>query len=85
MSESTIETATEQGKLVHNEQVKLMANAIDRASTATLNAGVILPLGAVLLLPSVVRMADAIANAYVWLTIAYLLNRTAKRALRRLR
>lgn len=66
------------------EQVKLRANAIDRASTAALNAGVILPLAGVMLLPSRFAVADVLANAYIWLVLACVLHLAAQRVLRRL-
>lgn len=45
------------------EQIKLRADAIDRASTAALNAGVILPLAGLTLLPARFAVADVVANA----------------------
>ncbi len=66
------------------ELVKLKANAIDRASTAALNAGVILPLAGLTLLPARFAMADVVANAHSWGVAAYLLHVMARRTLRRL-
>ncbi|MFC7474986.1 hypothetical protein ACFQS7_11515 [Dankookia sp. GCM10030260] len=66
------------------EQVKLRANAIDRASTAALNAGVILPLAGLTLLPGRIAVADVVANAYIWGAAAYALHVMARRTLRRL-
>ncbi|TCZ66788.1 hypothetical protein [Roseicella aquatilis] len=48
------------------ERLKLTANAIDRASTAALNAGVILPLAGLPLLPSRFAVVDLLAGAYIW-------------------
>jgi hypothetical protein len=52
------------------EPVKLPANAIDQASTAALNAGVVLPLVGFMLLPQGFAVVDALANAHVWLVAA---------------
>jgi hypothetical protein len=66
------------------ERIKLRANAIDRASTAALNAGVILPLAGAMLLPQRFAVVDVLANAYIWLVLAFVLHIAAQRVLRRL-
>ncbi len=73
--------------LVHNEQTKLAANAIDRASTACLVVGVFGPLSATLY-----DFGDAAAHGTIlaagsvaWLVAAGLLHLMAHRVLRRLR
>lgn len=66
------------------ERLKLTANAINRASTATLNAGVILPLAGLTLLPARIAVADVVATAYIWGMAAFVLHLIARRTLRRL-
>ncbi|MBK1660419.1 hypothetical protein [Paracraurococcus ruber] len=66
------------------ERIKLTANAIDRASTATLNAGVILPLAGLSLLPGRISLVDVLATAYIWGTVALALHLAARRLLRSL-
>ncbi|MDO9708633.1 hypothetical protein [Paracraurococcus lichenis] len=66
------------------ERLKLTANAIDRASTATLNAGVILPLAGVTLLPGRISLVDVLANAYIFAVFALVLHLAARRLLRSL-
>lgn len=63
------------------ELLKRKANAIDRASTAALNAGVILPLAGIMLLPGRFAVADVLANASIWLVLAGFLHVAARRVL----
>jgi hypothetical protein len=73
--------------LVHNEQTKLAANAIDRASTACLAVGVFGPLAATLYdFGGTAGHGTILAvGSLFWLAAAGLLHIMAHRVLRRLR
>jgi hypothetical protein len=72
--------------LVHNERAKLIANALDRASTACLATGVIVPAGAAMLgLNSSVDVGTLMVAVVCWLVAAAVLHFEAQRVLRRLR
>jgi len=67
--------------LIHNERIKLMANAIDRASTACIVVGLLTPL------VSGTIEADwyTAASVCIWLSIALILHWAANRILGRLK
>jgi hypothetical protein len=72
--------------LVHNEQTKLLANALDRASTACLTVGILAPIAAAVytssgIFPNPVVVVAGVAS---WTTAAFVLHMTARRVLRRL-
>ncbi|RLP80627.1 hypothetical protein D9R14_05200 [Xanthobacter tagetidis] len=72
--------------LVHNEQTKLTANALDRASTACLTVGVLGPSAAALYgLGSAAAGGWIGFGALLWLAAAGLLHSMARRTLRSLR
>jgi len=73
--------------LVHNEQTKLTANALDRASTACLTVGVLGPSAAALygLGASVAASGWIAFGTVLWLAAASLLHYMARRTLRSLR
>ena len=72
--------------LIHNEQTKLLANALDRASTACLTVGVLAPIAAALYAASGVFTMSVIviAGPLVWIFAAVVLHMSARRILRRL-
>lgn len=72
-------------KLIHNERTKLLANALDRASTAALVVGVFGPITGYLYgaQPNSTGFAIAIGSA-VWMIGAAVLHYFARRALRSL-
>ena len=68
--------------LVHNERTKLLANALDRASTACLTVGVLAPVAAALY--SMGNMSPSwvlILTTLSWLAAAAVLHYAARRAL----
>lgn len=72
--------------LVHNEQTKLTANALDRASTACLTVGVLGPSAAALYGLAGASAGGWIAfGALLWLAAAGLLHYMARRTLGSLR
>ncbi len=71
--------------LVHNEQTKLTANALDRASTACLTVGVLGPGAAALYgLGTAAGAAWIALGAVLWLAAAAMLHSMARRTLRSL-
>ena len=73
--------------LVHNEQTKLLANALDRASTACLTIGILAPIAAAIYSVSSAFAFDTriVLGGFVWSFMAVVLHRSARRVLRRLR
>lgn len=71
--------------LVHNEQTKLTANALDRASTACLTVGVLGPSAAALYGLGAAAGGWIAFGALLWLAAASLLHYMARRTLRSLR
>ena len=73
--------------LVHNEQTKLLANALDRASTACLTNGILAPIAAAIYSVSGAFVFDAkvVFGGIVWSLMALVLHMSARRVLRRLR
>ena len=73
--------------LVHNEQTKLLANALDRASTACLTVGILAPIAAAVYSVSGAVSVDAkvVLGGVVWSFVAVVLHMSARLALRRLR
>lgn len=72
--------------LIHNEQTKLLAGALDRASTACFTVGVAAPAAAAIYTRSTVLdiLTFALAAA-VWLTAAVVLRLIARSILKGLR
>lgn len=71
--------------LIHNAQTKLLANALDRASTALVTVGVVTPVAGYLYgvaRPSVLFLAAA---GYIWFFAAVSLHLAARRLLGRLK
>jgi hypothetical protein len=77
------ETSDETERLIKNEQTKLMANAIDRASTG-IGISSLFPLWQ-LYRGTENRSLLFAASAYIFLFTAFMLHRLAHRVLRRLR
>lgn len=72
--------------VVHNEQTKLTANALDRASTACLTVGVLGPSAAALYgLGNTMTGAWIAIGAVFWLSAAGMLHFMGRRTLRSLR
>lgn len=73
--------------LVHNEQTKLLANALDRASTACLTIGLLAPTAAAIYTtsPGFRIGSTIIIGAVIWILVASMLHYAARRILRRLR
>lgn len=78
--------------LVYNEQTKLLANALDRASTACVAVGIFTPLASIFLGDSAqfagARSADVyriVTSVVVYFLAGYTLHLQAVRALRGLR
>lgn len=72
--------------LIDNERTKLLANAIDRASTACLTVGLLAPLAALLygLSTSHVDLWFVLAGGGVWFSVAIGLHLVARFILRSL-
>jgi len=70
--------------LVDNERTKLLANALDRASTASLTVGLLAPLAALLynLSSGHLDLWIILAGGVVWLSVAIGLHLTARWILR---
>jgi hypothetical protein len=68
--------------LIHNERVKLLANALDRASTACLAIGV---LGQALTLPPTGQLWISLVSPVAWIFAAIVLHLIARRVLGRLK
>lgn len=67
----------------HNEQIKLLAAAVDRAGSAAWSVGVFTPVGALYLKPDVSVLPVA-AGTICWILLAVILHIEAQRVLRRL-
>jgi uncharacterized membrane protein len=70
------------------EQTKLLANALDRTSTACVTVGVVTPTAALLygIGPTAVQLGLAVLGYFLgWLMIAVFLHYMARRVLRKLR
>ncbi|KEQ06178.1 hypothetical protein GV67_01865 [Pseudorhizobium pelagicum] len=70
------------------EQTKLLANALDRTSTACVTVGVVTPIAALLygIGPTAVQLGLAVLGYFLgWLMIAVFLHHMARRVLRKLR
>ncbi|PWE56751.1 hypothetical protein DEM27_10335 [Metarhizobium album] len=72
--------------LIHNERTKLLANALDRASTACLTVGVFAPIAAALYsaTSSISATPVFIVGAVCWIFTAVVLHISARHILRRL-
>ena len=75
--------------LNHNEQTKLLANALDRASTACFTVGIVTPLAGYLYdiggLRSSVQPLLLVIGLLGWLAAAIILHLSARRILRGLK
>jgi hypothetical protein len=73
--------------LIHNERTKLLANALDRASTACVTVGVLAPVAAALYAPSgsVVPIRALLLGAVAWIFAAAVLHMAARYILSRLK
>lgn len=71
--------------LVHNEQTKLMANALDRASTACLTVGFRAPsAAAIYTAPNAFPLGPVvIIGTFAWISTAIVLHLMARRILRK--
>jgi len=77
---------TNQMSLIHNERTKLLANAIDRASTASFTVGVLIPVVATLVgLPGYTLGWGLAALSLSWLLTTLVLHWIARAVLGRLR
>ena len=72
--------------LVHNERTKLLANALDRASTACITVGVFAPTAAAIYtsVSSMTSSRNLIIGAIAWIFTAAVLHISARYVLRRL-
>lgn len=71
--------------LIHNERIKLIANALDRASTAALAIGVFGPIAATLYRDGGATYDwRTVVGPLIWLSGAVLLHSAARRTIRRL-
>lgn len=72
--------------LIHNERTKLLANPLDRASTASIAAGLIAPVVSMLNGGSPLHISWlAILSSVVWILSAFALHMAARHVLGRLR
>jgi hypothetical protein len=71
--------------LQHNERVKLVANAFDRASTGCFVTGIIAPTTAAMIDPSKVALGLLITVTVSWLLAGGVLHYEARRAIAALR
>lgn len=75
--------------LVHNERTKLLANALDRASTAALAVGVLGPIVGFTFgdtaTAATLPLSTLALSTILWLAIAFVLHLAARTALGRLR
>ena len=71
---------------IHNETTKLVANALDRASTACLTVGVFAPIAAAIYTPTgtVPATLTFIIGAACWIFAAAVLHMSARHVLGRL-
>ena len=82
------QTLDERTKLIHNERTKLLANALDRASTALLVAGIVTPAaGYFYRLTGATTLASGllVTSFYVWFFCGVGLHLGGRRVLGRLR
>lgn len=72
--------------LIHNERTKLLANALDRASTACLSVGVLAPIAAAIytVAGTVPATLTFVIGAVCWILAAMVLHISARYVLRRL-
>jgi hypothetical protein len=72
--------------LIHNERTKLVANALDRASTACLTVGVFAPIAAAIYTSIGTGPATLtfVIGAVCWIFAAMVLHMSARYVLRRL-
>ena len=70
--------------LIDNERTKLLANALDRASTASLTVGVLAPIAAIIYSVSATRTEAwvFVVGGTVWLSAAIALHMIARFVLR---
>ncbi|MFB2567307.1 hypothetical protein [Rhizobium sp. IMFF44] len=72
--------------LVHNERTKLLANALDRASTACIAAGLIAPVVSAVNGAAALQVSwIAILSSIIWLFAAFTLRMAARHVLGRLK
>jgi hypothetical protein len=71
--------------LVHNERAKLLANALDRSSTACFTVGVFVPTAAVMLGQTIPPLDVLFATMGCWLFAGSILHIEARRAIGTLR
>lgn len=75
--------------LIHNERTKLLANALDRASTTCFTVGIVTPAAGFLYnvagFRGAVGVVALVAGLFGWFTAAVLLHLAARRALGGLR
>jgi hypothetical protein len=74
--------------LVENEQIKLLANALDRASTACFTVGIVTPIAGVLYgIGNFIQTPSLWLVCYLagWLLLAAILHSLARRTLKGLR
>lgn len=72
--------------LIHNERTKLVANALDRASTACLTVGVFAPIAAAIYTTGATApsLLAIVIGATCWIFAAAVLHFSARYVLRRL-
>jgi hypothetical protein len=74
--------------LVSNEQIKLLANALDRASTACFTVGIATPLAGYLYnvagFRGSVHVVELVVGLAGWIAAAFVLHLAGRRVLRRL-
>jgi hypothetical protein len=71
--------------LIHNERAKLIANALDRASTACFTTGILVPTAAAILGQSTVALDYLCAAVGFWAVPGTILHIEARRAITTLR
>jgi len=73
--------------LIHNERTKLLANALDRASTSCITIGVLAPVAAALYAPrgAIVPVQVLLVGATAWVFAAVVLHLAARYVLSRLK
>jgi hypothetical protein len=72
--------------LVHNERAKLIANALDRASTGCFATGLIVPVGATMLgQPLAVSLDTFVVSFACWIFVGIILHIEAQRVINTMR
>jgi hypothetical protein len=73
--------------MIWNERTRLLANALDRASTACLTVGVLAPAASALTSSAIlsVPLPKVVAGASIWMLTAVTLHLSARKVLRRLK